>query len=150
MPETDTIRPGSRVQMHLSLALADGTVAVSTFDEDPMEFSVGDGTLPQTLEENLIGMTPRAEQQFLLAPEYAFGERDPDLVHTMPLSDFGEPPESGQVLSFAMPSGEEMLGQIVAVDGDDVRVDFNPPLAGHNVLFRVQVLAVDNGQQVTS
>jgi FKBP-type peptidyl-prolyl cis-trans isomerase SlpA len=149
MPETDAIRPGSKVQMHLSLALADGTVAVSTFDEDPMEFSVGDGTLPQTLEENLIGMAPLAEQQFVLAPEYAFGERDPDLVHTMPLSDFGEPPESGQVLSFAMPNGEEMLGQIVTVDGDDVRVDFNPPLAGHNVLFRVQVLVVDNGQQVS-
>lgn len=148
MPETDAIRRGSRVRMHLSLALADGTVAISTFDEDPMEFSLGDGTLPAALEESLIGLAAHAEQQFLLAPEFAFGDRDPELVHTMPLTDFGERPEPGQVLSFSLPNGEEMAGQVLAVDGDDVRVDFNPPLAGHDVVFRVRILAVDNGQQV--
>ena len=35
----------SSVTLHLSLTLEDGTVAESTFGEDPLRFTMGDGTL---------------------------------------------------------------------------------------------------------
>lgn len=144
MPDANAIRTGSRVSMHFSLALADGTEAVSTFDEEPLEFSLGDGTLIPTLEENLLGLTKSSRQQFVLAPEFAFGERDPELVQSMPRTDFDTPPETGQVLAFALPDGEETAGLVLEVLDDSVTVDFNPPLAGKNVVFRVEILDVNN------
>lgn len=38
--------------------------------------------------------------------------------------------------------GEEILGTIVEVKPDQVIVDFNPPLAGHTIIFSAQTLAV--------
>ena len=44
------ILPGCPVTLHLSIALEDGTEAVSTFGEDPIELQMGDGTLRPGLE----------------------------------------------------------------------------------------------------
>ena len=132
--------------MHFALNLADGTEAVSTFGEEPLEFVVGDGTLLPVLEENLHGLAAGTRQRFLLTPEHAYGPRDETLVHRMPLGDFSDPPERGQILSFALPNGEETPGTVMAVDGDAVEVDFNHPLAGRNLVFRVEILDVRNSQ----
>ena len=47
---------GSKVTMHFALRLADGTVADSSFDNDPLSFVVGDGALDKGLELALIGL----------------------------------------------------------------------------------------------
>ena len=78
------------------------------------------------------------------------GERDPALINRMPVSDFSEAPEAGQVLAFSLPDGEEIAGLVLAVEDDEVEVDFNPPLAGHDLAFRVQILEVDNGRRGTA
>lgn len=130
--------------MHFLLAFPDGTEAVSTFGEDPLEFTLGDGTLLSTLEENLLGLEESEQQRFLLAPEFAFGDRNPELIQTMPRTDFERAPEVGQVLAFSLPDGEETAGLIKEVGAENVIVDFNPPLAGHNVVFQVEILDVDN------
>jgi len=104
--------------------------------------------LLETLQ--ILGLSTAAQQRFLLSPEFAFGDRDPALVQTMPRSDFDEAPERGQILSFALPDGEETAGLITDVAGDSVTVDFNPPLAGHNVVFQVEILSVDNRQAVSA
>ncbi|HPQ25536.1 MAG TPA: peptidylprolyl isomerase, partial [Gammaproteobacteria bacterium] len=42
---TAQILPGSPVVLHLSIALEDGTEAISTFGEEPVSVTIGDGTL---------------------------------------------------------------------------------------------------------
>lgn len=149
MAEPHRIGPGSRVRMHFALNLADGTEAVSTFGEAPLEFVLGDGTLLPNLEENLLGLEAGARQTFLLTPEHAYGPRDAGLVHQMPLGDFAEPPERGQIMAFTLPNGEETPGIVMAVQGDRVEVDFNHPLAGRNLVFRVDVLDVQNSRSAS-
>ena len=78
---------GSTVTLHLALTLEDGTVAESTFDDEPLTFTMGDGTLVRGLELGLYGLRPGDTQRLTLHPEQAFGLRDPDKVHRLPRTD---------------------------------------------------------------
>jgi FKBP-type peptidyl-prolyl cis-trans isomerase SlpA len=64
----------------------------------------------------------------------------------IPLGEFPEEiePERGQIISFTAEDGEEIPGTVVLVEKDQVKVDFNHPLAGNFVIFRVKILSVNN------
>ncbi len=134
----------SMVTMHLSLSMKDGTVTESTFDDDPLEFTMGDGTLIHGLELALYGLRAGDKQRLELEPEQAFGLHDPKKIHPMPLEAF--PPElelsEGALVSFTDDKGEEILGLVNAMGDEAIQVDFNHPLAGHVIIFDVEILDV--------
>lgn len=137
------IVPGSTVTLHFSLSLPDGTEAISTFDEEPLTFQMGDKTFQPTMEMVLYGLKTGDEQILTLTPEQAYGEPDPGLIQQMPLEDFDTvKPELDQVISFTLPSGEETLGVVREITNDEVTVDFNHPMAGMEVVFKVVILNV--------
>lgn len=139
------IVPGSVVTLHFSLSLPDGTEAISTFDEEPLRFAMGDKTFQPAMELALYGLKAGDEQTLILTPEQAYGEPEPGLVHRLPRSDFADMmPEAGQIMSFAMGEAGETMGVIREIQDNEVVVDFNHPLAGHEVVFRVQILSVEN------
>ncbi len=145
MPEVQCqIVPGSAVTLHFSLSLTDGTEAISTFDDEPLSLTMGDHTFQPGLELALYGLQTGDEQTLTLTPNQAYGDHDAGLVQQMPLADFADDmqPETGQVIGFSMPNGEETMGVILGISDDSVEVDFNHPLSGHDVVFRVKILSV--------
>ncbi len=146
--EALTISPGCRVKMHYTITLADGTVADSTREAEPIEFTMGDGTLVEGLELALYGLKAGEQQAVTLEPRQTFGFPDPENVHTLPRSEFPVDmrPEEGQIVAFSTPSGEEVPGAIVSVNDQEVTVDFNHPLAGHEIRFDVEILAIEAPQ----
>ena len=138
------IQPGSRVKIHFTLSLEDGTEALSTLEEEPLECVIGDGTLREGMEMALYGLRAGEEQLITLSPEHGWGLRDPNLIHNLPCSEF--PPEMklepGQIIAFDSSEGEEVAGTVLSLDDHQVEVDFNHPLAGHSVRFWVKVLEV--------
>ncbi len=138
------IVPGSKVTIHLSITLEDGTVAESTFDEEPMSFVVGDGTIIEGLELALYGMKAGEEDTITMTPEQTFGFHDPENVHDMLLSDFNDDlqPEENQIIAFHTPAGDEVAGMVKKVAADSVTVDFNHPLAGHDLKYRMKIIDV--------
>ena len=146
MSETAEIMRGSRVTMHFSLSLFDGTEAISTFGEEPATLTIGEGAMVPTLEMAIYGLKAGEEHTFDLTPEQAYGPRDEHLVRLIPLSEFPQEiePRRGQIISFTAEDGEEIPGTVVLLEKDQVKVDFNHPLAGNNVIFRVKILSVNN------
>jgi FKBP-type peptidyl-prolyl cis-trans isomerase SlpA len=144
MTEGQEILPGCAVTLHLAIALEDGSVAISTFGEEPVSLTMGDGTLQPGLELALYGLKPGDEQTINLLPEQAYGLRDPTLIQFMPRTDFDASftPQAGQVIAFALPDGEEAPGIVISVEAGRVEVDFNHPLAGHEITFRAEILSV--------
>ncbi len=142
-----SIGPGSRVRMHYTITLADGTVADTSREGEPLEFVMGDGSLIEGLELALYGLKVGDKQVVTIEPREAFGYPDPDNVHTLPRSEFPADlsPQAGQIMAFTTPSGEEIPGAIVEVGENDVTVDFNHPLAGHEIVFDVEILAIAPG-----
>ena len=146
MSEGAEILPGSTVSLHLAITLEDGTEAISTFGEEPSTLRIGEGAMVPTLEMAIYGLRAGDKHTFELTPEQAYGPRDEALVRMMPLSDFPDDlaPVKGQIISFTAGDGEEIPGTVVDVEDDQVKVDFNHPLAGNFVIFRVQILSVNN------
>lgn len=140
------ITGGSKVTLHFALRLADGWVAESSFDDDPVIFVMGDGTLDKGLELALYGLNTGDRQTLTLMPGQAFGARDEAAIETLARDRFPTDMqlEAGQILAFSSADGEDIPGAVLEVSADQVKVDFNHPLAGREIEFEVQVLKVEN------
>jgi len=140
-----TIAPHCKVTLHFSLSLANGTEAVSTYAEPPLIFTLGDGTMTEGLEQALIGLDQGANEMILLSGDEIFGPATEDKIQHIPLSDFPTEltPIVGQLISFTTPAGDELAGLIQELNGDQALVDFNHPLCGQLITFKVQILKVD-------
>ena len=146
MQQTE-IRPGSKVLMHFTLSLEDGTVAETTRDDnEPLEFVMGDGTLIEGLELALYGLKAGDKQTLSIEPKLAFGFPDPDNVHSMPRHEFPQEMQlaRGVIMEFNTPAGDEVPGTVLEVNDREVKVDFNHPLAGHQITFEVEILSVES------
>jgi FKBP-type peptidyl-prolyl cis-trans isomerase SlpA len=142
--EALTIGPGCEVTMHFQLTLEDGTVADSTIDHDPIQFVMGDGSLIEGLELALYGLKVGDKQVLTIEPREAFGFPDEESIHQMPKSEFPAEMniEEGMIIEFDTPSGERVPGALKEIKGDTVVVDFNHPLAGHEITFDVEIIDI--------
>ena len=138
----------SLLLMHYSIMLTNGTEIESSFDDEPVEISMGTGVLPEGMELALYGLETGDRQTLTLTPEQGFGLRDEENIHMMPLSDFPDDlkPESGLVFEFETQEGEDILGTILSVKNDQAEVDFNHPLAGQPLVFTVEILEINNAR----
>jgi len=136
-----TVKPNSHILLHFKMELEDGTEVESNFDDDAIEFKIGDGSLTSGMEDALIGKQIGDTVSVLLTPEMAFGMPDENNVHSMPVSDFPAdlPPEINQVIAFDGPDDTEIMGTIISIKGDEVEVDFSHPLAGRTINFTANI-----------
>ena len=139
------LQDGDEITIHFTLSLEDGTVVDATEDTEPMTFVLGDGEMIETLESHIKELQVGEEQTYLIGPEEGFGFRDEDNVYDMELSEFPEDieVEEGLVIGFDTPSGEEVPGVILECNDQQVKVDFNHPLAGRNLAFKVELISVN-------
>lgn len=143
--QTNKIAPGSQVTMHFSLTLTDGTEAASTFGDEPTTIVMGEGSLSEGLELALFGLVAGDEQSLTLEPDQAFGPRNESKVHPMPRENFGPDMElePGLIIGFTTPDGQELAGIVLEILDSEVIIDFNHPLAGNEVVFKVEILEVE-------
>lgn len=139
------ITRGATVTLHYEIRLPDNRVADSTFETEPMVFVVGDGSLDSRLEESLLGLPQGEQTRILLTPEYAFGDPDPEMLHELPRADVPDDLSLSvdDLVEFNLPNGDTVAGTVRAINEDTLLVDFNHPLAGMNIQFIVNVLAVE-------
>ena len=153
--EQTRITDGSKVDLHFEVSLENGTVIDSTFDRgEPVSLVVGDGSLLEGFEKVLINLQAGDTRTASLSPEEAFGQWNPDNVQTFSHAQFlanGELPEVGTMMEFEDKGKTTLVGVVSEVNDDQVKVDFNHPLAGQNVLFKVQIFKVTpkDSQSVT-
>jgi len=140
------ITSSNEVTLHFAIALCDGTVITTTFDDDPVTLTMGTGNLTENLEKTLYGLKPGEKQSLILEAENAFGPRDEEKAYFMPRSSFPSDMELEPelVISFATPAGDELAGIVQELDEEQVKVDFNHPLAGHDIVFTVQIISIKN------
>lgn len=130
--------------LHLEVRFQDGFVALSTLGAEPIQCTIGDGTLTPGVEAVLAGLTPGADETVLADGSDLFGPYEPGNLHWMDVSEFPAEldPIPGQVIAFETPGGHETSGVVLERAGERVRVDFNHPFAGRPLTLRIQVLSV--------
>ncbi|MGQ9511057.1 MAG: FKBP-type peptidyl-prolyl cis-trans isomerase [Thermaceae bacterium] len=113
-------------------------------DQGELSYLHGHQNIIQGLEEALEGHMEGETIRASVAPEKAYGPRDPEGVQVVPLDAF---PEDAEVVPGAQfyaqdEEGNPVTVTVVAVEGDEVTVDFNHPLAGKSLDFEVEILKV--------
>lgn len=137
-----TISPESKIELFFEIRLPDGSIVDSNFATQAAIFSIGDGNMLAGFEAVLIGLKAGDEKEFELAPEQAFGMPNPSNFQTVNKNKFADMEiEEGLVVSFQDPSGE-LPGVVASFDEQDVVVDFNHPLAGKQLTFKVKIVSV--------
>jgi len=136
------IDTGTTVTLHFALLLEDGAVVDSNFEGKPATFSIGDGNLMAGFEETLFGLHASDEREFVVPPEKAFGQHNEQNVQAVAMDNFDALEiEVGAMFSFQNGDGE-LPGVIADIIDGEVMVDFNHPLAGHELIYRVKILDV--------
>jgi FKBP-type peptidyl-prolyl cis-trans isomerase SlpA len=141
---TKTVFWGDKIALHYQLTSEDGSsIASSTFDEEPVVLTLGEGEIEARLESCLIDLEVGRSYTFKLEPDAAFGYADPLQIMDVPLDAFDEDEiEIGNLIAFTLPEGETLAGQIKAIGKDVATVDFNHPLSGCTVLFEVRIVEI--------
>ena len=137
------IEQGIRVTLYFSLKLENGKTVDSNFDGKPATFTLGDGNLLPGFEAPLVGLEAGAQGEFVIAPEHAFGQPNPENIQLLSLDNFDqETLNVGDVFSFQNGDGE-LPGVIAAIHAENVDVDFNHPLAGRSIIYTVDIVDVE-------
>lgn len=138
------IERGSRVVFHYRLLFTDGRVIEETVKDQPLTLVVGDSDLLPSFEDRLLGMSTGESERFEIPCLDAYGLHDEKNVQVIPRVDFALEMklEPGLVVAFASPEGEEVPGVVTAVTANEVTVNFSHPLAGHDLVFEVEILEV--------
>lgn len=155
-----TITTGDSVVVEYTGRLEDGTVfdtsreAVATKegladaqpdrDYNPLTVEVGAGRVIDGLEEGLIGLDQGASPTITIPPELGYGEWNDEHVRTHDVDEFkelvgGQLPEEGAYIE----TKDGGYAEIVHVDEQVVKVDFNHELAGETLEFDLEVITVN-------
>ncbi len=128
---------------HYTLTNDAGDVIDSSRERGPLAYLHGAGNIVPGLEKALAGRAAGDKLKVDVQPQEGYGVRHEELVQTLPRSAFQGVPEVKPGMQFQAngPQGP-ILVTVAAVDGDDVKVDGNHPLAGQTLHFDIEVTEV--------
>jgi FKBP-type peptidyl-prolyl cis-trans isomerase SlyD len=109
----------------------------------PLTYMHGTGSIIPGLESALEGKQAGEGMRVTIPAEEAYGPRDEQLVQPVPHSAFGGVTQIDPGMQFEArtPQGSRLI-RIVKVEGDQVTIDANHPLAGIPLTFDVKVVSV--------
>lgn len=132
------------VSIDYTLKNDEGNVLDSSEGAQPLAYLQGAANIIPGLERALLGKQAGDELEVSIEPEDAYGEYSVELVATLNRSMFQgvDVLEPGMQFHASAPDGGMQVVTIRDVDGDDVTVDGNHPLAGQRLHFQVKVVSV--------
>ena len=114
------------------------------FDENktykPIPIVVGGNHLLPAIEKEIVGLDAGDRKTVEVDSDNGFGPRDPKAIQLIPMKEFkkqGMTPYPGMRIS-----AEGGEGKILTVNGGRVKVDFNHPLAGKDLVYDIEVTEI--------
>lgn len=139
----NTVTNGQVVSMEYTLWVG-GEVLDTSDGQGPLQFLAGYGNIIPGLEREMMGMKIGDEKEVTVAPVDGYGEYDEAAFMDVPRKEFPDDMsiEEGLELSVSGDDGQAHYARIDEVGDDSVRLDFNHPLAGQELKFKIKVVAL--------
>lgn len=120
-----------------------GNVIDSSVGGEPLAYLHGAGNIIPGLEDALEGKKAGDSFKVSVSPSEGYGEKDEALLQVVPRSMFRgvDQIEPGMQFHAQTDYGMQVI-TVAKVEGDNVTVDGNHPLAGQNLNFDVKVIEV--------
>lgn len=139
-----TVKSGDTVQIHYTGTLRDGSRFDSSEGREPLQFEVGSGQIIPGLDVALPGMKVGDKKTVEVPCAEAYGPINPDARKAIPREGIPDdiPLEIGTQLQMQSPEGHVVPVTVVGVDEATVTLDANHPLAGHDLTFAIELVAI--------
>lgn len=135
---------GESVLLNYVGKLEDGREFESTLRAgSPLEVVLGKGRLLPLVEKAIYEMLPGQRRTVNLKAADAFGEYDDSLVITAPAARLAHTKDLpvGEYIELKMPQGT-VRAKVIAANDDEITLDCNHELAGHDVTFDLELVSV--------
>lgn len=138
------VKDGDSVKVHYTGRLDDGTIFDSSQNRDPLQFTLGAGSLLADFESNVIGMRPGEAKTFTIVCENAYGQHRNEMVveidrHQIPQHlDL----QVNQQLQLVQEDGQSFVVQVAGLSESTVTLDANHPLAGQDLTFEIELIEI--------
>lgn len=132
------------VSIHYTLTDSEGTLIDSSEGSDPLNYIHGVGGIIPGLEKALAGKVEGDSVQVQVSPEEGYGEVMDELIQVIGKDSFEgvDEIEVGMTFEANTPEGQVQRIVVKAVDGDEITIDANHPLAGVQLQFDVDIVSV--------
>ncbi|CAG5085067.1 FKBP-type peptidyl-prolyl cis-trans isomerase [Parvicella tangerina] len=132
-------------QIHYTLTNTSGELLDTSLQREPLLYLHGYGSLIQGLENALEDKATGDKINVEVSSENAYGEYHDQLVQVVPKSGFQS--EGDEELAEGIQVQVETnngltIGLVTKIEGEDVTLDLNHPLAGMDLKFEVEILDV--------
>ena len=138
------VKENDTVKVHYTGKLVDGRVFDSSLEREPLEVELGKGQLIPGFENGLMDMAVNEKKTIKIEKHEAYGEVNENLFQKVSKSQLPPDlkPEVGMGLVGSNPEGAEQQFRIAKVEADDIILDANHPLAGHDLVFELELLEI--------
>ena len=136
------------VQMHYELKNDEGQILDSSKDKAPLAYIHGKGNIIPGLEKELLNKTKGDKIKTVIAPAEAYGVKDDQKIFKVAKKQFqGEGDIQVGMQIQAETDGRMEVGTVEGIEGDEVTLNFNHPLAGETLHFDVEVVEVRDASE---
>jgi len=128
------------VTIDYTLKDASGKIIDSSEGSPPLVYLHGNENIIAGLEKHLLGKGPGDKVSCVVPANEGYGERDESLVFKVTKGEFGSGAEIEPGMQFeAHGEGGAQIVTVVGIEGEEVTIDANHPLAGAELHFSVEV-----------
>ncbi len=132
------------VTLNFTLTDDDGNLLDSTDNGGAFSYITGNNMILPKLEEAVNSMIIGTKKQLKFEAKDGYGIYNEDAVQVVGKENFPEDfvLEAGMEYMASNPDGVQMPFIITSINGEEVTIDFNHPLAGKNLNFDVELVDV--------
>ena len=116
----------------------------SSLDRDPLLCTLGQGQLIPGFEKAIIGLTVGDSTITHIPAGEAYGEHNPQMEVKVEKNQLPEGmiPKIGIQLQLNQPDGSPIPYVITKLEGENVTIDANHPLAGKDLTFNIEIVEI--------
>jgi peptidylprolyl isomerase len=137
-------KSGNTKKVNYPGTLRDGTQFDSSRGREPLAFTLGNDRVISGFETAVEGMSVGRTKTVTVPAEDAYGPHRYDLTHEVPSNAIPDDIElSGDMVLHAQgPEGQDLRFPVLAFDDQKAKIDGSHPLAGKDLTFELELMAV--------
>lgn len=141
------VKSGDSVKVHYHGKLTSGETFDSSQGREPLEFKVGSGAVIKGFDDGVTGMAIGEKKTIQIPFLEAYGPHSPEMVIDMPKDRFPADMEitMGMPLQMSDGQGRNFQVTVTEIKESSVMLDANHPLAGKDLIFDLELVAIEGG-----
>ena len=135
---------GDTVKVHYVGKLKNGEVFDSSYDREPLEFTIGGGQLIKGFDNAVEGMEEGEKKTVTIPADEAYGPYREDMIIEVGKENLPEglEPQVNQQLYMEDAQGQTLIVTVTEVLENSIKIDANHPLAGKDLVFDIELISI--------